>query len=137
MKVSLDVAAIRGRRSTQGSNLFQLSERAGVGGTEMRPAVCEVGGVADYGFIWTRSCLVRKHNMAASEGEVLHRPGSLLRFTFEMQPPASCRLPASLRLRLMQLLAQATNMQRQTEALEAAAMTAETGSPIFHTRLQL
>lgn len=39
MKVYLDVAAIRGRRSTQGSNLFQLSERAGVGGTEMRPAV--------------------------------------------------------------------------------------------------
>lgn len=38
LKAYLDVAAIRVRTSTQGSNLFQLLECAG--GTEMRPCMC-------------------------------------------------------------------------------------------------
>lgn len=69
LKVYLDVAAIRVRRSTQGSNLFQLLERARGrrnGDETSTFCACEVGGVADYGFIWTRSCLVRKHNIATS-----------------------------------------------------------------------
>lgn len=71
--------------------------------------------------------------MAASEGEVLHRPP-----VYVLNATAGFLLSSCVAaLLLMQLLAQATNMQRQAEALEAAAMTVETGSPIFHTRLQL
>lgn len=81
LKVYLDVAAIRVRRSDQGSNLFQLLERArGRRNGDERGTfyACEVAGVADYGFICTRLCLVRKHNMATSLGEVRHWPRFLL-----------------------------------------------------------
>lgn len=54
LKAYLDVAAIRVRTSTQGSNLFQLLERArGWGNRD------EIVCVSGCGFIWTRSWLVR------------------------------------------------------------------------------
>lgn len=60
LKAYLDVAAIRVRRSTQGSNLFQLLKRAR--GAEMGSYFC--AGRGSYGFIWTRSWLVvRQKNM--------------------------------------------------------------------------
>lgn len=62
LKTYLDVSAIRVRTSTQESNLFQLVERARVGGTEMRLSMCEsvwLEGWETYGFICTGSWLVR------------------------------------------------------------------------------
>lgn len=52
LKAYLHVAAIRVRRSTQGSNLFQLLERASVGETEMRIVfLCMWGGWGG-GLLW-------------------------------------------------------------------------------------
>lgn len=65
LKAYLDVAAIRVRTSTQGSNLFQLLERArGWVNRDENIHVCACacvrwGGVGAYGLIWTRSWLVR------------------------------------------------------------------------------
>lgn len=65
LKAYLDVAAIRVRTSTQGSNLFQLLERArGWGSRDEIACVCVCArGAGAYGFIWPRSWLVtwQKH----------------------------------------------------------------------------
>jgi len=70
LKAYLDVAAIRVRTSTQGSNLFQLLERARSWGNRdetMHVCGCGCAWGGGYGFIWTRSWLVGRKNMSTPQ----------------------------------------------------------------------